>query len=940
MTSLELGSNEISDASPLATLISLTSLELGSNEISDLSPLAALTSLTSLELGGSQISDASPLAALTSLTSLELDSNEINDLSPLTALTSLTSLNLSRNEINDLSPLTMLTSLTSLELDGNQISDLTPLAALTALTSLYLNGNQISDLTPLAALTALTSLSLRDNQIRTFPDFVLQAPALNYLVLHRNSIQNVPTEVLGSFYEENCLPAVRAHMADKAYGVALDQELKLILLGNARTGKTSLVKRLVEEPFDPDEPSTHAIQLRRWSLPASDPPLQVNIWDFGGQDIYLGTHALFLRSHALFLLVWDRLTEGEPGYTEGPLFFEHFPLQYWRDYIRETSPDSPEIVVENKCDDGRSSPAPHGMTGSHLAVSASTGHGCSALVGLIRDTAARELDRLGPREIGIGRWAVKKQLLAYWAEDEARAPDARRYRTLRYEAFAQLCAEQEGQVSSAEELLRYLHNTGVVYYQTDLFHNQIILDQRWAIEAIYSIFHRESAYRQLTSKHGRFRRIDLQDLVWQDRPEAEQRLFLSFMESCALCFQIQKETKDHDAEYVAPDLLPEKDTVAVELGYRLEARGPDAVYYRYTHAFLHQATMRRFMVQMGRQYQDRALYWKDGLCIEPPQLHTLALVECERAVDGNPAVGRITLEVRGPQRERVLNGLRAVFEYLEPRHPDITQAVSLDGMHWVDMAKLEDARLLGQVVSDPPQVLDFQPFRFLLAKDAADDLFDYYLTDGPDMLPPSDPARSMPTIYLSYAWGDARETGPSREAIVDQLYASLITDGYHVKRDKMDLGYKGLISAFMQEIGRGDLIVVVISDKYLKSPYCMYELLEISQHQNIHERIFPIVLEDAKIREPEDCADYVIFWRDKENGLRQAVEKVGLETLSPEGGLFQRYKRYQAIMQNADHLIDYLADMNTLTSQLLAANDFATIKRAIDDRLAELSRQN
>jgi hypothetical protein len=32
--------------------------------------------------------------------------------------------------------------------------------------------------------------------------------------------------------------------------------------------------------------------------------LQVSGWDFGGQDIYHGTHTLFLSSRALFLIPW------------------------------------------------------------------------------------------------------------------------------------------------------------------------------------------------------------------------------------------------------------------------------------------------------------------------------------------------------------------------------------------------------------------------------------------------------------------------------------------------------------------------------------------------------------------------------------------------------------------------------------------------------------
>ena len=32
-------------------------------------------------------------------------------------------------------------------------------------------------------------------------------------------------------------------------------------------------------------------------------PVRLNLWDFGGQDIYHGSHALFLHGQAIFLLL-------------------------------------------------------------------------------------------------------------------------------------------------------------------------------------------------------------------------------------------------------------------------------------------------------------------------------------------------------------------------------------------------------------------------------------------------------------------------------------------------------------------------------------------------------------------------------------------------------------------------------------------------------------
>src|SRR5689334_4833282 len=101
-------------------------------------------------------------------------------------------------------------------------------------------------------------------------------------------------------------------------------------------------------------------------------------------------------------------------------------------------------------------------------------------------------------------------------------------------------------------------------------------------------------------------------------------------------------------------------------------------------------------------------------------------------------------------------------------------------------------------------------------------------------------------IFFSYAWDNQNEEGESREKIVNDLYETLKKENYNVVRDKTDLRYKGLISDFMRRIGKGNYIVVAISDKYLKSQYCMFELLEIFRKSNsdkdtFKEKIFPIV---------------------------------------------------------------------------------------------------
>ena len=92
---------------------------------------------------------------------------------------------------------------------------------------------------------------------------------------------------------------------------------------------------------------------------------------------------------------------------------------------------------------------------------------------------------------------------------------------------------------------------------------------------------------------------------------------------------------------------------------------------------------------------------------------------------------------------------------------------------------------------------------------------------------------SSRAVYISYARAcdDVGGATPSREEIVNRIEASLQTHRYDVRRDKTNLGYAGLISEFMKEIGRGGCVVAVISDKYLHSAFCMSELREVHLNQ-------------------------------------------------------------------------------------------------------------
>jgi internalin A len=180
------------------------------------------------------------------------------------------------------------------------------------------------------------------------PGKLIYSPALWFLSLKDARILGIPQEILDS---DNCLESLRDHLADLSVGEHQVRDVKVIILGNGRVGKTQLCGRLRGEPFDANGESTHGISVERVPLSkAPDAPL-LNLWDFGGQDIYHGTHALFMATRAVFVVVWHPDFERNDEVTEAGHMFRNHALPYWIEYVRNLGGKrSPIVLVQSRCD--------------------------------------------------------------------------------------------------------------------------------------------------------------------------------------------------------------------------------------------------------------------------------------------------------------------------------------------------------------------------------------------------------------------------------------------------------------------------------------------------------------------------------------------------------------------------------------------------------------
>jgi GTPase SAR1 family protein/S1-C subfamily serine protease len=121
-----------------------------------------------------------------------------------------------------------------------------------------------------------------------------------------------------------------SNVVDDTGRVTINDTLKVIFVGMAMAGKTSMIKRLIEGEdavipkrdertigvdiyeWDPaiDKRYEHIdnrIQLQDKELEelSGNTNVKFSVWDFAGQHVYHATHELFFSPRALYILVWD-----------------------------------------------------------------------------------------------------------------------------------------------------------------------------------------------------------------------------------------------------------------------------------------------------------------------------------------------------------------------------------------------------------------------------------------------------------------------------------------------------------------------------------------------------------------------------------------------------------------------------------------------------------
>lgn len=119
----------------------------------------------------------------------------------------------------------------------------------------------------------------------------------------------------------------------------------MLVVGDGKVGKSSVVERLIYNTYNPQKQTTLGVEINdemqvvQSELKGQGEPVKLNIWDFGGQEIQHSTHQFFLTTRSLYLLVVDA--------RKGDQFNN---IEYWLKLIESFGGDSPIIIVINQID--------------------------------------------------------------------------------------------------------------------------------------------------------------------------------------------------------------------------------------------------------------------------------------------------------------------------------------------------------------------------------------------------------------------------------------------------------------------------------------------------------------------------------------------------------------------------------------------------------------
>lgn len=523
----------------------------------------------------------------------------------------------------------------------NRIKVIPPeISKLKKLAKLDVSNNELCEITDcITELKNIEYLHLDGNKLTDIPAKIVSLPTLKKLYLEGNPFEMLPPEIVArgidsirNFFKE---------IDEKDYLY----EAKLIIVGEGRVGKTCIANALVNPKYCLTEAeSTEGINIDTWIIgkdevqkfnKAIQDNLKINIWDFGGQEIYHSTHQFFLTKRSIYLLVTESRKEDR-----------HDDFYYWLNIIKLLGDNSPVIMVLNKCDQPTKELPVKEYQGTFsnlknfAKISLANGYEYS-----FKEFREKLIN------IGANLEHIGKPLPKTWVDIrndlELLKNSGNNY--ISEQEYFEICKKYFRNVDSALFLSEHFHDLGVIlHFRNDLELKQtVFLNHEWITKGVYDVLDD----RKVISQKGRFSTDDIQRIWNKDDYKHKQRELLSLMKNRKfdLCFELP------NGDFLVPRLLP-----VDEIDHDWNSSASN-LKFEIHYKFMPKGILTRLIVKMNQDI-DREFFWRYGVILKYQS--TRAIVK-EKYFEN-----KITIELAGSESRNYLYSIRKSINEI---HKDFNQ---------------------------------------------------------------------------------------------------------------------------------------------------------------------------------------------------------------------------------------------------------------------------
>ncbi|MCB0706913.1 MAG: hypothetical protein KDC34_16470 [Saprospiraceae bacterium] len=635
--------------------------------------------------------------ALPELKHLDLSDCKLEELKLLSGFEKLEWLDVSRNKLTVLTIQGNLPHLSFLDVSDNKIEKLS-IPDGGQLKYLYAQKNQLTEFNISPNATTLEVLNLKENKLDNLPISLSGLGNLEALYVQGNPLSAIPQENIAKGAGESSLENIRNYLLSITEDQAIDNdEIKLVLLGNSTSGKSSLLRFLMTGAYDKKMPSTHGIQNELWSL--KDKSFKVNVWDFGGQEFYHATHRLFLSNNAVSLVVFDQDTnfQGERPtkillyhrgeLVEGEILLQHFPFSYWLDSLQHFCQQQSEttLLVQSKMDkeEAKSIGIPDTDKKKYqipeeniFRISVEGAHG--KVNKYLRSFDAFKEDLIDTLQHAKSAYQISTKWLEIKEALRARGEEDV---MLSYATYVLLCerirpnisqAPDVGKKSILDTLTNYLHGISVILYYPEIeaLKDIVFINPEWVTNIIYKVLDYE-----VKEKEGKLDKAHIEQIIQKDKLASDLTVdeLIALMMQFELIFQV----KNLPDNFIAPQYLPLENSEKDSKSYAKVRKKCDkhAFTIRYP-VFMPRSVMTRLICRYGNLSED--IFWKNGIVFEKENV--IVHLECDQAFQIKVEMDELD--------SRVASAIFSDIQEINERHPNIE--VSVNGEDFIKIAHLAD----------------------------------------------------------------------------------------------------------------------------------------------------------------------------------------------------------------------------------------------------------